>query len=48
MSRDEMIDFLVKAIEVVEGVQVAPQHFEKFNDGELYKEVEWYDYLLGK
>lgn len=48
MTREEKIDFIVEAIENVEGVKVYPYMFALFTDEQLDKDVEWYDYLLGK
>jgi hypothetical protein len=48
MSRDQKIDFIIRAIDAIEGAMILPDHFESHTDEQLDKEVEWYDYLLGK
>lgn len=51
MTREEKITFIVNAIKEIEGVNVLEidaEYFNKYSDEELTKEVEWFDYLLGK
>jgi hypothetical protein len=48
MTRDEKIQFIIEAIDAVEGAIVAPPYFESYTDEQLDKEVLWYDYLLDK
>jgi hypothetical protein len=48
MTRKEKIIFLIKAIEEIEGVSLAPGYFEKYSDEQIDDEVEWLDYLLTK
>lgn len=50
-ERKEKIDFCVKAVKEIEGVEdegFLLRHFEGMTDKELNAEVEWLDYLLGK
>lgn len=48
MSRKEKESFVIRAVwEIEEGI-VPISYFDNMTDEELDKEVEWYDYLLGK
>jgi hypothetical protein len=48
MTRDEKINFLIKAIDAIEGIELTPEYFEEYSDAKLDDEVEWMDYLLDK
>jgi hypothetical protein len=48
MTREEKVKWIIEAIDMVEGVTVSPSFFEKHTDEDLDKEMDWYDYLLGK
>ncbi|MDA2738390.1 hypothetical protein PDQ75_24875 [Bacillus cereus group sp. Bc015] len=48
MSREEKIQFIIKAIHEIEGAVVEPEHFADRSDEQIDEDFEWYDYLLGK
>jgi len=48
LTRKEKIEWLVKAVEAVEGVKVLSSTFELMSDRQLDLEMQWYDYLLDK
>ena len=48
MTREEKINFIVEAVKAVEGVEIMSYQVSWWDDDRLDKEVEWYDYLLGK
>lgn len=48
MSREEKIKFLIDSIWNIEEATVGPGYFESYTDGELDKEIKWYEYLLEK
>jgi hypothetical protein len=48
VTRKEKIEWLVKAVEAVEGVKVPTYTFELMSDRQLDLEMQWYDYLLDK
>lgn len=48
MTRAEKIQFCVDSVYELEGERVPHEYFEKLNDEELDKEVEWFDYLWEK
>lgn len=48
MDREEMIKFIVAAIEAIEGVTVSPEHFKGYTELQLVEQMDWYDYLLDK
>jgi hypothetical protein len=48
LTRKEKIEWLVKAVEAVEGVKVPASQFELMSDRQLDLEMQWYDYLLDK
>ena len=48
MTRKEKIEWLVMAVEAVEGVKVLTSTFELMSDRQLDLEMQWYDYLLDK
>ena len=47
-TREELIQFCIKAVKIIEGVDVKDDEFHKLEDDELQKEADWFDYLLGK
>lgn len=48
-ERKKLVDFIVWATEVIEGVKVDPAHIDyMYDDEKLRKEADWYDYLLDK
>lgn len=48
MNREELIKFIVWAINEVEGVEVSPDLFEGHSDEKLEEEADFLDYVLGK
>jgi hypothetical protein len=48
MTRAEKIDFLIRAVYVIEGVIISSTYYKSYTDEQLDKEVELYDYLLDK
>jgi hypothetical protein len=48
VTRKEKIEWLVKAVQAVEGVKVLSSTFELMSDRQLDLEMQWYDYLLDK
>jgi hypothetical protein len=48
MTRDERIQFLIKAIDEIEDAIVSSGYFESYTDEQLEKEVKWYEYLYTK
>jgi len=47
MTREEMIRFVIEGGKEF-GEDYSLKGLEKMSDGELKKQVEWVDYLLGK
>jgi hypothetical protein len=48
MTRDEKIQFMIEAIEFVEGIKVDSDYFEGWSDDKLEERVQWMDYLMDK
>lgn len=48
MSRGEKIEFILWAINEIEGVTLPKWQVAAWSNEQLDKEVEWCDYLLGK
>lgn len=48
MDREEKINYLIKMIEAVEGVDLEPDYFEEYTEDQLDDEMDWFDYLLTK
>jgi len=48
LTREEKVNWLVQAVEMVEGVKVPGATFALMSDRQLDLEMQWYDYLLDK
>ena len=48
MKRTEKIEFLINAIDEVEGVRLEPGYFSEYSDERLDDEIDWMEYLLTK
>lgn len=48
MTRNEKINFLIQAIEEIEGAVLEPEYFSKYSDEQIDDEVDWMEYLLTK
>lgn len=48
MNRDEKINYLIKMIDEIEGVDLEPEYFEEYTEAQIDDEIDWFDYLMTK
>lgn len=48
MDREEMIEFIVIAIEEIEGVSLSYDYFKDYTHEELIEKVDFYEHVLEK
>ncbi len=48
MTREEKIQFIIKAVDIIEGVLVVSPHYDHWKDEHINAELERFLYLLDK